>query len=128
MFDIGAAAVPLEGKGGNGDSGSPVLVDVSGQWQLSGLASWKYQANAGKAADTRAGVYGQTSKSVRISHYAEWIGSVLASDTNHANELNAFCDQRHVAVMLHLVNTRLTSPLLLRRPTRRLTVKWTRPA
>ena len=80
VFDVGSAALPLEGMGGDGDSGSPVLVDAGGQWQLVGLASWKYQANAGKAADARAGVYGQTSKNVRISHYAEWIGGVLAAD------------------------------------------------
>jgi hypothetical protein len=80
VFDTGAAAVPLEGMGGNGDSGSPLLVDVGGQWQLAGLAAWKYQDVQGKAADTRAGVYGQTSKNVRISHYADWIGSVMATD------------------------------------------------
>jgi hypothetical protein len=37
-------------------------------------------------------------------------------------------DPRHDAVMLRFVNTRLTSPLSLRRPTRRLIVEWTRPA
>ena len=78
VFDAGDAAHALEGMPGNGDSGGPVLVEVDGQWQLAGLASWKYWE--GDLAGFKAGFYGQTSYQVRLSSYVAWIESVMTSD------------------------------------------------
>ena len=79
VFDTGPAALALEGMGGSGDSGGPVLIKVNGQWQLAGLAAWKLVQ--GNAAAFRPGVYGQTSYNVRLSSYAEWIETVMSSET-----------------------------------------------
>lgn len=78
VFDTGAAALPLEGMSGNGDSGGPVLVDIDGRWELAGLASWKYSDEEG--AMYRPASYGQTSYNIRVSHYTEWIESVMAAN------------------------------------------------
>jgi hypothetical protein len=77
-FDEGESALPLEGMLGNGDSGGPVLIDVDGEWQLAGVASWKHWT--GDLAGFRAGIYGQTSHHVRISHYVEWIAQHVDPD------------------------------------------------
>jgi hypothetical protein len=70
-FDGGDAGHALEGAGGNGDSGSPVLVEVDGQWQVAGLVAWK---NAGGDPTThRAGKYGAGFRNTRVSSYLEWI-------------------------------------------------------
>lgn len=70
-FDAPPAGLPLEAMAGNGDSGSPVLVEVNGKWQLAGLTSWKH-------ADVpfsmfRPAQYGQVSYNVRVNHYRDWI-------------------------------------------------------
>lgn len=75
VFDAPPAALPLEGKTGNGDSGGPVLLEVDGQWVLAGLAAWGVVE--GHAVNTRPGLYGQTTCNVRLSHYVEWIESVV---------------------------------------------------
>jgi hypothetical protein len=77
-FDSGAAALPLEGQLGNGDSGGPVLVQVDGAWQLAGLADRTYWS--GDFAGYRRGIYGQLTYHVRISHYAAWIDSILNAE------------------------------------------------
>ncbi len=76
VFDEPPAALPLEGMLGNGDSGGPVLVQAEGQPLLAGLASWKVVQ--GHVMTARPGRYGQTACNVRLSHYVEWIESVIA--------------------------------------------------
>lgn len=76
VFDEPSAALPLEGIGGNGDSGSPVLIEADDRWVLAGLSSWKFLH--GDVRTARPGRYGQTSCNVRLDHYAEWIESVIA--------------------------------------------------
>jgi hypothetical protein len=77
-FDAGDAGLALEGVGGDGDSGGPVLVEVDGEWRVAGLFSWKRVE--GPLADFRTGTYGQTSYSLRVARYAAWIDSVMASE------------------------------------------------
>ena len=76
MFDEPASALPLEGKTGSGDSGGPALVEAGDQWRLVGLAAWGLIH--GDVRISRPGLYGQFTCSVRLSHYAEWIESVLS--------------------------------------------------
>jgi hypothetical protein len=76
VFDEPASALPLEGVGGNGDSGGPALVQAGDEWRLAGVAAWK--AVQGDVRTARPGRYGQTSCYVRVSHYAEWIEGVLS--------------------------------------------------
>ena len=76
VFDKPPSALPLEGMSGNGDSGGPALIQVKGEWLLAGLTSWKVVQ--GNAAAVRPGLYGQTSCNVRLSHYVEWIESVIS--------------------------------------------------
>lgn len=75
-FDEPPQGLPLEGIGGNGDSGSPVLVDTDGEWSLAGLAAWKFMA--GDVRTARPGRYGQVSCNVRLAHYREWIEDVMS--------------------------------------------------
>lgn len=77
VFDAGSGAHALEGIGGSGDSGGPVLIEVDGRWQLAGLAAWKLVQ--GNAAAFRPGIYGQTSYNVRLSGYSGWIEAVMSS-------------------------------------------------
>lgn len=103
VFDADSSSHGLEGIGGSGDSGGPVLIEVNGQWQLAGLAAWKLVE--GDAASFRAGIYGQTSYNVRLSSYAEWIAATIsynqskpkphegmaASSQAHKNERGVVC-------------------------------------
>ena len=70
------SALPLEGITGDGDSGGPALLQVNGTWQVAGLASWK--KGKGNAVLLLPGFYGQTLYDVRVSHYVDWIESVIA--------------------------------------------------
>jgi hypothetical protein len=70
------AALPLEGIFGNGDSGGPALIQVDDQWLLAGIAAWKVVQ--GDIRTARPGLYGQTNCNVRLSHYIEWIESVIS--------------------------------------------------
>ena len=77
-FDSGEAALDLEGMGANGDSGSPLLVEAGGQWEVAGLAS--YKSIVGPLVENRVGVYTQQSYNLRVSQYDAWIASVTASE------------------------------------------------
>jgi hypothetical protein len=77
VFDAPPSALPLEGKTGSGDSGGPVLIQVDDQWLLAGLASWGVVE--GNVMTSRSGLYGQTTCNVRLSHYDEWIESVISA-------------------------------------------------
>lgn len=76
VFDQPPQGLPLEGIGGNGDSGGPVLVEVDGEWTLAGLAAWKFLA--GDVRTARPGRYGQVSCNVRLGHYREWIDAMVS--------------------------------------------------
>ena len=76
-FDSGSQGHPLEGMSGSGDSGGPLLIEVDGKVTLAGLTAWQFAT--GDISSFRPGRYGQTSYMVRISHYAEWIDSVIAA-------------------------------------------------
>jgi hypothetical protein len=73
-FDKPSYALPLEGGSGSGDSGGPVLMRSGTGLSLAGLTSWADP----QSTDRTPGRYGQISCNVRMSHYAEWIDSVIA--------------------------------------------------
>lgn len=82
-LDKPQSALPLEGVSSDGDSGGPVLMDVDGQWMLTGLTSWKVvKGNVvqGNTAVFRPGLYGQISCNVNLSHYIDWIEGVIHAD------------------------------------------------
>jgi hypothetical protein len=83
-FDAGPEAHALEGTSGNGDSGGPVLIESGGEWKLAGLTSWTFWD--GDIAAVHPGKYGQVGKSVRVSHYAQWIDEVMRT---HADDASA---------------------------------------
>jgi hypothetical protein len=87
VFDKPPSALPLEGISGNGDSGGPALIQVKDQWLLAGLSSWKVVQ--GDVRTARPGLYGQTGCNVRLSHYIEWIESVI-SERPQAGANNSF--------------------------------------
>lgn len=76
VFDEPPSALPLEGIGGNGDSGGPALIQADDQWVLAGVSAWKLAQ--GDVRTARPGRYGQTSCHVRLSQYIEWIESVIS--------------------------------------------------
>jgi len=74
-FDKPSEALPLEGGSGSGDSGGPILVQAEKDWLLAGLTSW-----GDPQSTTRTpGLYGQISCNVRLSHYKDWIESVMSA-------------------------------------------------
>jgi len=76
VFDKSSEALPLEGGSGSGDSGGPVLIRGAEDWQLAGLTSWTAPQGATR---TRPGLYGQVSCNVRLSHYKDWIESLISA-------------------------------------------------
>lgn len=82
-FDCGSPAPQLEGVIGSGDSGGPVLIEDHGEWKLAGLAhgldGQMQDVERTRAGTFHAGVCGQRYASSRISYFAEWIDSVMAS-------------------------------------------------
>jgi hypothetical protein len=76
-FDCGAAALPLEGVMGDGDSGGPVLIEKDGALELAGLTSWKHWT--GDLANFREGICGQTFYNTRISYFRNWIKQTIAA-------------------------------------------------
>jgi len=87
LFDEPASALPLEGKTGSGDSGGPALIRVDDQWRLAGLSAWGFIQ--GDVRTVRPGLYGQATCNVRLSHYTEWIESVIAEQPQ-ADANNSF--------------------------------------
>ena len=77
QFDSGSQGHPLEGMSGSGDSGGPLLIEVDGKVTLAGLTAWQFAT--GDISSFRPGRYGQIGYLVRISHYADWIDSVIAA-------------------------------------------------
>lgn len=75
VFDKPSDALPLEGGSGSGDSGGPILIQAEQDGTLAGLTSW-----ADPQSTTRTpGRYGQISCNVRLSHYQDWIDSVISA-------------------------------------------------
>ena len=74
ILDEPSEALPLEGGSGSGDSGGPVMVRSGENWSLVGLTSWVDPQSTVRVP----GRYGQISCNVRVSHYAEWIESVIS--------------------------------------------------
>jgi secreted trypsin-like serine protease len=79
-FDKPSDALSLEGGSASGDSGGPVLIQVGKDgtgkdWVLAGLTSW-----ADPQSHIRVpGRYGQFTCNVRLSHYGDWIESVVSA-------------------------------------------------
>lgn len=93
-FGAPPAALPLEGVGGSGDSGGPLLIEDGSSRQLVGLGSWvKYPPGRpflSKWAPGRPfveGLYGEISYDVRISSYVQWIKSVISAHANARTRL-----------------------------------------
>jgi chymotrypsin len=76
VFDKPSEALSLEGGSGSGDSGGPVLIQAEEDWLLAGLTSWTVPHGATRIPP---GQYGQISCNVRLSHYKEWIESVISA-------------------------------------------------
>lgn len=74
VFDNTADALPLEGGSGSGDSGGPVLIETDAGWLLAGLTSW-YDP---QSTNRTPGRYGQATCNVRMSHYQQWIQSIIS--------------------------------------------------
>ena len=73
-FDAGDEALPLEGISGPGDSGGPAYVEIDGELYTIGVSA--FQDFDG---DTE-GVYGAREHYSRVSHYANWIDSVVGGE------------------------------------------------
>lgn len=75
-FDSGAAAEPLEGMSGAGDSGGPSITYRDGKPVLVGLTSWQYWR--GNVPDFTVGSkYGTRAFMVRVSSYRDWIEATI---------------------------------------------------
>lgn len=74
-FDKPSDALPLEGGSGSGDSGGPVLIQAEKNWLLAGLTSWSDPQSTIRTP----GRYGQITCNVRLSHYKDWIESVIST-------------------------------------------------
>jgi chymotrypsin len=77
VFDKPSDALPLEGGSGSGDSGGPILIQAEKDWLMAGLTSWADPQSAIRTP----GRYGQISCNVRLSHYKEWIESMISSQS-----------------------------------------------
>lgn len=73
MFDKPSDSLPLEGGSGSGDSGGPILFQTKKDWLLAGLTSWSDPQSTIRTP----GRYGQITCNVRLSHYKDWIESVI---------------------------------------------------
>ncbi|SKA28503.1 trypsin-like serine protease [Novilysobacter spongiicola] len=74
IFDKPSDALPLEGGSGSGDSGGPILIQTEKDWILAGPTSWSDPQSAIRTP----GRYGQISCNVRLSHYSDWIESIIS--------------------------------------------------
>ncbi len=75
MFDKPSDALSLEGGSGSGDSGGPILIQAGKDWLLAGLTSWSDPQSTIRTP----GRYGQITCNVRLSHYKDWIESVISA-------------------------------------------------
>jgi secreted trypsin-like serine protease len=75
MFDKPSEALPLEGGSGSGDSGGPVLLQTEKGLLLAGLTSWSDPQSTNRTP----GRYGQITCNVRLSHYKDWIESIISA-------------------------------------------------
>ena len=75
MFHKPSDALPLEGGSGSGDSGGPILIQAEKGWLLAGLTSWSDPQSTTRTP----GRYGQITCNVRLSHYKDWIDSVIST-------------------------------------------------
>ena len=85
IFDKPSDALPLEGGSGSGDSGGPILIQTGKDWLLAGLTSW----SDAQSTIRTPGRYGQISCNVRLSHYNDWIESIISGQTK-AGANNSF--------------------------------------
>jgi hypothetical protein len=77
MFDKPSEALPLEGGSGSGDSGGPVLLQTEKGLLLAGLTSWSDPQSTNRTP----GRYGQITCNVRLSHYKDWIESIISGQS-----------------------------------------------
>lgn len=75
-FDPPPSGAELEGIGGAGDSGGPLLLVEDGRPMLVGVGSF----NSGDRADHSAGRYGTLDAFARVSAHRAWIVDTMASD------------------------------------------------
>ncbi len=61
---------------GSGDSGSPALLLVGGQWRLAGVGTFVAQFSGGP---TQSGVFGTGGGGMLVSGYADWISGVVGA-------------------------------------------------
>jgi hypothetical protein len=76
-FDKPSDALPLEGGSGSGDSGGPVLLQTEKGLLLAGLTSWSDPQSTNRTP----GRYGQITCNVRLSHYKDWIESIISAQS-----------------------------------------------
>jgi len=76
-FDKPSDALPLEGGSGSGDSGGPVLLQTENRLLLVGLTSWSDPQSTNRTP----GRYGQITCNVRLSHYKDWIESIISAQS-----------------------------------------------
>lgn len=77
VFDKPSDALPLEGGSGSGDSGGPVLLQTEKGPLLAGLTSWSDPQSTNRTP----GRYGQITCNVRLSHYKDWIESIISAQS-----------------------------------------------
>ena len=70
-FDAPPQGTPLEGIGGPGDSGGPLLIEQAGRLYLAGVSS--------ASMNGKPGTYGVTDVYTRVSSYATWIDARLTA-------------------------------------------------
>lgn len=73
-FDAGEDALPLEGISGPGDSGGPAYLEQDGTLYVIGVSAFQ---DTGESEIE--GVYGVREFYTRVSHYRDWIESVMGS-------------------------------------------------
>ncbi len=79
IFEQGAAALPLEGVSGAGDSGGPAFTYENGQYTLIGISSRFYGG--------KLGGYGITEVYTRVSFFQDWIAQIIEGDSAARNKV-----------------------------------------
>ena len=74
-FDAPPRGTALEGVGGPGDSGGPLIIEKAGRLYLAGVSS--------ASMDGKPGSYGVTDVYTRVSSYVEWIDAQIATHRRH---------------------------------------------